>query len=145
VSAVRALRELGPAESASDVQKSLVAAVKLVAERLGNTVAVCRKAYIHPSVLDAWVTRKGSDSIFPPPEAREDRTSTTAAHVAGEIVVQVNTPEGDLDPDEIATLTFLRANPTGEDDVRALRRTLQKSIALVKRQKRESNAGQNAP
>jgi DNA topoisomerase I len=145
VSAVRALRELGPAESAGDVQKSLLAAVKLVAERLGNTAAVCRKAYIHPLVLEAWVTRKGSDSIFPPPESRRELSEpTTATQVEGEIVVHVNTPEDDLDADEIATLTFLRANPTGEDDVRALRRKLQKSIALVKQQKREQRAEPSA-
>jgi DNA topoisomerase-1 len=28
---------------------------KLVASELGNTPAVCRKAYIHPTVLDAYV------------------------------------------------------------------------------------------
>ena len=26
-----------------------------VAQRLGNTVAVCRKAYVHPRVMDAWL------------------------------------------------------------------------------------------
>jgi DNA topoisomerase I len=32
-----------------------VAAVKRVAERLGNTPAVCRSSYIHPQVLDAYL------------------------------------------------------------------------------------------
>jgi DNA topoisomerase-1 len=126
VSAVRALRELAPAASASDANKQLVAAVKLVAERLGNTAAVCRKAYIHPAVLDAWVERRGSESIFPPaPGAGADASPpTTASQVAGEMVVEVNTPEDDLDADEIATLAFLRQNPGGEEDARALRRKL---------------------
>ena len=134
VSAVRALRELGPAASASDVGKTLGTAVKLVAERLGNTAAVCRKAYIHPAVLDAWVERRGSSSIFPPPASGADvDPPTTASHVAGEMVVSVNTPEDDLDADEIATLAFLRENPGGEDDARALRRKLVKSLAAARR------------
>lgn len=33
---------------------TLVAAVKTVAEQLGNTPAVCRKCYIHPAVLAAY-------------------------------------------------------------------------------------------
>ncbi len=135
VSAVRALREVAPAESTSDVNKQLVAAVKLVAERLGNTAAVCRRAYIHPAVLDAWVERRGSDSIFPPAKAADANPPTTANQVAGEMVVNVNTPEDDLDADEIATLTFLRKNPSGEDEVRALRRKLQRSIAAERQKK----------
>ena len=137
VSAVRALRELAPASSGSDVNKQLVLAVKLVADRLGNTPAVCRTSYIHPAVLDAWVNRGGSDSIFPPPPAAAADASppTTANHVAGELVVNVNTPEDDLDVDEIATLDFLRKNPSGEDEIRALRRKLLKSIAAAREKK----------
>jgi DNA topoisomerase-1 len=131
VSAVRALRELGPASSATDVTKQLVAAVKLVADRLGNTAAVCRKAYIHPAVLDAWVTRQGSISIFPPP-ASQAEPATRASQVGGEMVVDVNTPEDELDADEIATIAFLREHPAGEDEVRALRRKLMKSITAAR-------------
>jgi DNA topoisomerase-1 len=134
VSAVRALREVAPVETSSDVNKQLVLAIKLVAERLGNTPAVCRRAYIHPAVLDAWVNRQGSDSIFPPPRAAAD-APTTASQVAGEMVVQVRTPEDDLDADEIATLTFLRKNPSGEEDVRTLRRKLLKSIRAAREKK----------
>ena len=38
-----------------------VAAVASVAERLGNTPAVCRKCYIHPAVLDAYQNRAAYD------------------------------------------------------------------------------------
>jgi DNA topoisomerase-1 len=136
VSAVRALRDLAPAASGSDVNKQLLLAVKLVADRLGNTAAVCRKSYIHPAVIDAWVTRGGSDSIFPPAPATPGASPpTTANHVAGEMVVSVNTPEDDLDVDEIATLDFLRKNPTGEDEIRVLRRKVLKSIAAARAKK----------
>jgi DNA topoisomerase-1 len=36
------------------IKRGLVEIVKTVAEQLGNTVAVCRKCYIHPRVLEAF-------------------------------------------------------------------------------------------
>ena len=33
----------------------LVASIKLVAARLGNTPAVCRASYVHPAILDAYL------------------------------------------------------------------------------------------
>src|SRR5260221_4235972 len=136
VSAVRALREQAPASSGSEAIKQLVLAVKLVADRLGNTAAVCRKSYIHPAVIDAWVNRGGSDSIFPQPHGAADASPpTTANQVAGEMVVNVNTPEDDLDVDEIATLKFLRKSPSDEDEIRALRRKLLKSIGAAREKK----------
>ena len=39
------------------VKRNIVRAVEAVAKRLGNTKAVCRKCYIHPAVLDAYVDR----------------------------------------------------------------------------------------
>ena len=38
-----------PGEEAGVVQ-----AIEAAAERLGNTVAVCRKSYVHPAVLEAY-------------------------------------------------------------------------------------------
>ena len=34
----------------------VVAAIKAVSERLGNTPAVCKKSYIHPGVIDEFLT-----------------------------------------------------------------------------------------
>ena len=34
-----------------------------VAERLGNTVAVCKKSYVHPRVLETLATRVDSDAL----------------------------------------------------------------------------------
>jgi DNA topoisomerase-1 len=36
-------------------RRNVVDAVKRVAARLGNTPAVCRKAYIHPTVLETYL------------------------------------------------------------------------------------------
>lgn len=50
-----ALQELGSFETNKQARKHVVQAIKAVAERLGNTPAVCRKSYIHPAVLEAYV------------------------------------------------------------------------------------------
>ena len=55
VIAARALRELGGAETETEAKKNIVEAVKRAARELGNTPAVCRRAYIHPAVLNAYL------------------------------------------------------------------------------------------
>lgn len=55
VLATIALQEIGPYEKDSEAKKNVVAAVERVAERLGNTKSVCRKSYIHPQVIDAYL------------------------------------------------------------------------------------------
>ena len=50
-----ALQQLGPAASERDVKKNIVEAIKAVAESLGNTPAVCRKCYVHPEIVDAYL------------------------------------------------------------------------------------------
>lgn len=52
--AAQALREIGPARLVRAKEANIVRAVDQVAERLGNTRAVCRKYYIHPVILDAY-------------------------------------------------------------------------------------------
>ena len=53
--AAMALQELGPAVSRARPQATLVRAVEQVARHLGNTVAVCRKCYIHPAIFDGYL------------------------------------------------------------------------------------------
>lgn len=55
VLAARLLREFERCASESQAKKNIVRAVESVAKRLGNTKAVCRKCYIHPAVLDAYL------------------------------------------------------------------------------------------
>ena len=52
--AALALAEMGPTDSEPQRKHNLVAAVEQVAERLGNTPAVCRGSYIHPVVLKRY-------------------------------------------------------------------------------------------
>jgi DNA topoisomerase I len=49
------LKEFQKCESQTQAKKNVVEAIKCVAERLGNTVAVCRKCYIHPDVLECYL------------------------------------------------------------------------------------------
>ncbi|HVM25481.1 MAG TPA: hypothetical protein VM253_08795 [Candidatus Limnocylindrales bacterium] len=55
VLACMALEEFEAFASDTEARKNVVAAVKRVAERLGNTPAVCRSSYIHPQILDAYL------------------------------------------------------------------------------------------
>lgn len=54
LAAARALTTLPPCASEGEARKTVVTCVKAVAGVLGNTPAVCRKAYIHPGVLAAY-------------------------------------------------------------------------------------------
>ena len=55
VLAAKKLREFEPFSNATQAKKNVVKAVKSVAEKLGNTPSVCRKCYIHPVVLEAYL------------------------------------------------------------------------------------------
>ena len=50
-----ALAEFKECRSQRQARKNLAQAVRAVAERLGNTPAVCRKCYIHPDVVEAYM------------------------------------------------------------------------------------------
>jgi DNA topoisomerase I len=43
-----------PAAEPSQVKQNITAALACVAARLGNTPAVCRKAYVHPAVIETY-------------------------------------------------------------------------------------------
>ena len=66
--ALSALREL-KWESASEAKQHVVEMVKAIARELGNTPAVCRKCYIHPAVLDAFLL--GTLADLPRPRQRK--------------------------------------------------------------------------
>jgi DNA topoisomerase-1 len=55
VLAALALREFEKFDSEAEAKKNIVRAIESVAERLGNTVAICRKCYVHPDIIDAYL------------------------------------------------------------------------------------------
>jgi DNA topoisomerase-1 len=83
------LRSVGPARTVKEANKNIVAAIDHTAERLGNTRAVCRKYYIHPVLIAAYL--KG-DVL---PRMRQTR-------------VAVRKPGGKLRRHEAEVLSFLR-------------------------------------
>jgi DNA topoisomerase-1 len=55
VLAAQLLREYERVDSAARAKKNVVEAIEQVAKQLGNTRAVCRKCYVHPAVIDAYM------------------------------------------------------------------------------------------
>lgn len=87
VLAAVALREFETFDSAAQAKRNVTRAIERVAEQLGNTPAVCRKCYVHPEMLAAYL-----DGTFAKVVRRE------AAKMA----------RGRLDADEAAVLALLR-------------------------------------
>jgi DNA topoisomerase-1 len=56
--ALDTLAACGPADSAAASKRNIVQALDVVAERLGNTRAVCRKSYVVPELLIAYTAGK---------------------------------------------------------------------------------------
>lgn len=85
------LAEIGTAESATAVKKNIVSAVKDVAEQLGNTPSVCRSSYIHPVVLESYMSGVTINEYRP----RKSRSINLIAQ---------------LDPEEKALLTLFTSS-----------------------------------
>ena len=95
ISAAWELRRLGPDDSETDLKKNVVAAVKATAQSLGNTPAVCRKSYIHPAVIEAYLDR----TLITKLNGRRSKTSSASS--------------SRLRPDEAAVLRFLKCAGNG--------------------------------
>ena len=54
--AIEALCRCKDFTTQKQAKKNIVKAIEDVAQRLGNTVAVCRKCYVHPAVFDAYMS-----------------------------------------------------------------------------------------
>jgi DNA topoisomerase-1 len=55
VLAARALQEMEAFGTEAQAKRNVVQAIEHVSQRLGNTKAVCRKCYVHPAVIDAYL------------------------------------------------------------------------------------------
>lgn len=87
VMAALELSTMEPHGSMTEAKRQLRRALEAVSQRLGNTVTVCRKCYVHPQVLDAHLA--GKLSLRPANSRRAPRVDA-------------------LRPEEAATLRFLR-------------------------------------
>src|SRR5688572_6848079 len=55
VLAALALQEFEKCDTKKQAKKNLVRAIESVAQRLGNTPAICKKCYIHPEIMNAYL------------------------------------------------------------------------------------------
>ena len=88
--AALALRTMGPAGTRREADRNIVHAVDEVAERLGNTRAVCRKYYVHPALIAAYLEGRIVEATHAKPGPRRENAAAA------------------LRRDEVAVLQFLQ-------------------------------------
>jgi DNA topoisomerase-1 len=107
------LRELPPAKNKKESERNIVKAIDHTAKRLGNTRTVCRKYYIHPALIEAYLEGKAL-----PPAPKRKRWLPRK-------------PGGKLRKHEEQVLEFLKAHVQKERDEREARQLREKAEELV--------------
>jgi DNA topoisomerase-1 len=90
VLAALALREFETFDSQAKAKRNIRAAIERVAARLGNTPTICRKCYIHPEIVNCYLS--GSLLL----EVKEEVEAELRDQIAG------------LKPEEAAVMTLLQ-------------------------------------
>ncbi len=90
VLATEALQACSACESVTQLRKNVVQAIKTVASRLGNTPAICRKCYVNPVIIEAYL----AGSLIETLKALADQDQADSSH--------------GLSPQERIVLTFLQ-------------------------------------
>jgi DNA topoisomerase-1 len=91
VLAAMALSEFEIADSQASAKRNITQAIEHVSSRLGNTPTICRKCYVHPAIVSAYLN---GGLLF---EIQKD------------IDAQLRNELDTLRPEEAAVLAFLRA------------------------------------
>lgn len=102
------------ADQQNDAKKNVAEAIKLVAARLGNTPAVCRKCYVHPSIIDHYL---------------EGGPLKPLAHA---VVEDFKTPVTTLRPEEKAVVNLLERR-TSETDSQRTAKQLKRSLSAQRK------------
>ena len=103
--AALALREFETFDSHAQAKRNLMRAIESVAAKLGNTPAICRKCYIHPGVMDAYLDGTMRDAL-----QRRAEKGLENVHA--------------LDPEEAAVLALLQQRLQRPGKVKAVRRRI---------------------
>ncbi len=101
VLAALALQEFEKFDSETQAKKNVVRAIESVAKKLGNTPSVCRKCYVHPAVLDAYMDGAELAAL----RARAEQELTQDLHA--------------LQPEEAAVLALLQGRLEREAELAA--------------------------
>lgn len=123
VLAALALQEFEKFDSETQAKKNIVRAIESVAEKLGNTPTVCRKCYVHPVVLDAYL----DGTVLEVMRERTEQELTEDLHA--------------LQPEEAAVLAMLQQRLRHEQE-EAMKREKARAAAPKKaaRARRRQNA-----
>lgn len=84
-----ALQEFEAFDSEAAAKRNITRAIEQVSARLGNTVAICRKCYVHPALFEAYLD------------------GTLAANLKQEVETTLAEDLDKLTPEEAAVLAFL--------------------------------------
>ncbi|MBZ2208189.1 DNA topoisomerase IB [Massilia soli] len=90
VLAALALQEFEKFDSEAQAKKNIVRAIESVAEKLGNTPSICRKCYVHPAIIDAYLEGTVLEAL----RTRAEKELVEELH--------------DLQPEEAAVLAMLQ-------------------------------------
>lgn len=104
VLAALTLHEFPPPQSEREAKRNLKAALVTVSGKLGNTVAICRKCYIHPVVITRYMAGQHRLRLPPP--------------------VDNKAVPPDLRPEEIAVLRHITRKPRAPVAVKPAGKTL---------------------
>ena len=118
VLAALALQEFEAVDTKAAQNKNIKQAIERVAARLGNTPTICRKCYVHPEVLNAYVEGK------------------LLLEIGGEVGKQAGEDIAALRPQECAVLAMLEGRLK-----RTLEDSLKESLAAVKKNGKSRKPG----
>jgi DNA topoisomerase-1 len=90
VLAAHALEEFEAFDSETQAKHNIMEAIESVARRLGNTRTVCRKCYVHPAVISAYIE------------------GTLLEALQQKVQLEIADSLGELKPEEAAVLAFLQ-------------------------------------
>jgi DNA topoisomerase I len=113
-----ALREFEKFDTQAQARKNILRAIETVAKRLGNTPAICRKCYIHPEVMSAYLDGATIKTI-------QQRAET-----------QMKSALRALTPEEAAVVGMLQQRLAQRKE--PLEALLDRSIKKIKQQKRRT-------
>jgi len=115
--AALALRATGPAMTQREATRNINRAIDTVAERLGNTRTVCRKYYVHPALLHAYMNGMTAATPLSPGDVEaflmdaavaKGRSVATSGKNAGPASARRKRAKPALRRDEVAVLQFLQ-------------------------------------
>ena len=89
VLAALALHEFGIIDSEAKAKKNVRAAIERVSARLGNTPTICRKCYVHPAVVNSYMSGQ------------------LLLEIKEEVDAELRNDLPKLNPEEVAVLTLL--------------------------------------